>query len=1407
MEFKQVSQNGIVPQTPLRTRQSKLGLMISTTSTIDGQPVVLRAVSDASINKFEPAYFYNYRLVGSSATYTLLGTSTWVANNATFVTTDLSTGTNNIYCVWPGEGPFAPQSTWPNVGTIFVSEGAALDGITTLNAYPGTGQVVAYEGPVTFVASYFTSIPLVGTVQFYADNVLVGVSAIVDNQAQYTVNALPAGVIKIKAVLPSFTYNSVIYKATVSELDYEVLRGTIIAQNMTLTFPNGPDISYEDDVTLKATITGTNDLPGLVKFYNGVQNIGYAGFIGDSAQVDIANNLAPGTYSITASWDGNQSGSPKYIEKVTTATLTILERNTVDSFVLTASTYEDVEDTNYPVLYATATGSKPVNGFVNFVSSGLTIGQAPLVNNVATFTATNLTVGTYYLSAQYLGNASAPKYYPANSNVITFNVVANFTSTMTLSGTPNPVYQLNTGTFNVTNISTLTNTYTGIVTVKDISYTDTIATTATFAATTQTVYYDIEDYAFVGTETYLTFVNVSGLSINQDVEFVYPDLVAAPWLNSYEGPRGRGFYKVGSINTATKTVRFLGPNLGTDDIIYDSLEYWYNLYPSGISTSTYQSTIYPGFKITPGVASTSTISVRTIISEEILALGTWTNTNTLALVYDPNDVEKNSDVSHYIQASWPGQDVGVGQLPFAPVSSNLFNLDVTRATMDIIEVNPLAAMTIADPLTVRARITNTSTVTEPYNVKIKNGAFTLAEEPITGINTDITFDPGTFSSGTTSLTCQLPNTYPLVESSNTLAIQVNERAVYPGTVSLQGPSSIYQLNNAVFTATLSLNTATTGSITLSGFVAGLASTSTTATNTSVYSIRSVSTSSTFAGTTSSQYTTANTQTSTATLTNSTVTTSVTIVSTPSNKVITTVTNTLVVQTTTVTSITSVTNYIPSDSAEYVLVVNQDPEPYMSGSIMLNIPTPIPAGWRDPTYFQGYASIDGKTAKITSYNTSSFQIYYDGYLGDYPYVQNQRYLVTFSSYWEKKTTTSTQVTTSTSINKVTTYSTLSYKPPIVPEPIAPLDANRTAVLNLSAKSLGVTPAKILAGWSGQAWNPSQGYYPYYGADSELKSVTILPATMTMTLKNPENNGFAQVPVVVTLNSTVNTATQVTFYKNGDVIGTVPVVNSGTVSTATFFLSTGSIATNNNTIKAEVTGTNPVVSVSTITQALPSFPAGYTTTTMHLFKFDVGVQDSAQLYWYDEVTQKNQFYHTKPAATVIDLVAGKFGPGLGISSTATMALNDSWYFPTVGQQQRIELGRGDYTSEFWAYLDTGLNNFNLFGGGTGTINFNSSYMQVVVPGTSTSVTTTVPITEFYGKWTHIALVRYDGIFRIYLDGIKRYEQANNYYIFATFNVGFNGNQNNVWNKLIVDDFRISQGARYINNFLPPTTPLQV
>ena len=427
MDFKPASQNGVVPVTELGSLQSKFALAVSSTSTIVGQTTVLKAISNAAMYKTVPVTFY-CQWTGTSTTLVLGTSSFYNTTTAALVTSDLNTGTNYLWAEWPGEGLFAGQSTVDAPVTVLVDDGIPLGGAIDIIILPSSGNLVVGEGTATIYASLTTSTNVIGNLRFYVDNVYIGRSALLANQAIIQVDNLAAGLRNIQVEWPGGDLDGTRYEGKFDSTTYEVLRGTAVAGDLTLTASKSRAIQGEGTLTFAAAINTSTSLPGRITFYQGSESLGYAAVVNNSATITVNNLFPTGYIPFTAEWDGNQSSHPRYIEKTSnTVTITVAEKETIPSLTLTVSPAQAVRNSGNVIMTATANTTTAVSGLVKFYSGATLFDTANFASNVATVNVpTTFAAGTYTVYAYFIGSESTPKYFPITSNSATLSVITGF---------------------------------------------------------------------------------------------------------------------------------------------------------------------------------------------------------------------------------------------------------------------------------------------------------------------------------------------------------------------------------------------------------------------------------------------------------------------------------------------------------------------------------------------------------------------------------------------------------------------------------------------------------------------------------------------------------------------------------------------------------------------------------------------------------------------------------------------------------------------------------------------------------------------------------------------------------------------------------------------------------------------
>jgi len=434
MNFQPVSQNGITPPSQYRTRDSDFAFIVSTTSTLYGNPVILKAVSNAQMYKTVPVTFYSLNNSISTSTPVVLGTSTFSDNiSAVLVTSFIPTGTNRVYAIWPGENAYAAKSTEgvPNIVTVAV--GPDIGGSLTLSSSPNSNSIVEGEGSVTFTAHMTTGTALTNNIYFYADGQQIANVTMQNNYATVTVSNLTAGTHQITASWPGITLSGTTYAGKTSSVNYTVKAGTTILGNMSLTATNSYGVVNEYGPSLVARINTSTNLTGLgqVSFYNNSQLVGQSSVIANNYSTLQVNALSLGTSTLYAVWDGNSSSHPRYLPITSNSIIfNEMSRATIPNLTLTLTSDETAIVYGFSNITLTANANLPASqqvvGDIEFLNGTGVLTTATFNNNVATVTIPAPNTGTYSVSAYYAGSETAPKFYSTQTTATQFTVQSAF---------------------------------------------------------------------------------------------------------------------------------------------------------------------------------------------------------------------------------------------------------------------------------------------------------------------------------------------------------------------------------------------------------------------------------------------------------------------------------------------------------------------------------------------------------------------------------------------------------------------------------------------------------------------------------------------------------------------------------------------------------------------------------------------------------------------------------------------------------------------------------------------------------------------------------------------------------------------------------------------------------------------
>lgn len=342
----------------------------------------------------------------------------------------LAPGTYTVTAIYSGDVNFL-TSTGTN--SQVVNQDPTTTGVTSSVSPSVFGQ------PVTFTATVSANAPGAGTptgnVTFLDGSTPLGSQALNqvagNDQASITVSSLSVGTHAISAV----------YGA---DVDFLTSTGTVTQsvnqdQTTTTVTPNGPVVQGQP-VSFNATVApvapGAGTPTGTVTFtINGaplgtpvVVSGGPSGSTATSASI---SSLNPGTYTLTATYSGDQnfltsagtSGQP--VGPAQTTTTLVASPNPVQlnqPLTLTA--------TVAPV----APGSGTPTGTVDFYNGSNLIGVKTLSGGVASLSLSSLSPGAHSLTASYLGEAD----YTASASAPVAETVGVISTTTAVASGPTP---------------------------------------------------------------------------------------------------------------------------------------------------------------------------------------------------------------------------------------------------------------------------------------------------------------------------------------------------------------------------------------------------------------------------------------------------------------------------------------------------------------------------------------------------------------------------------------------------------------------------------------------------------------------------------------------------------------------------------------------------------------------------------------------------------------------------------------------------------------------------------------------------------------------------------------------------------------------------------------------------------
>ena len=358
-------------------------------------------------------------------------------------------------------------------------------------------------------------------------------------------------------------------------------------------------------------------------------------------------------------------------------------------------------------------------------------------------------------------------------------------------------------------------------------------------------------------------------------------------------------------------------------------------------------------------------------------------------------------------------------------------------------------------------------------------------------------------------------------------------------------------------------------------------------------------------------------------------------------------------------------------------------------------------------------------------------------------------------------------------------------------------NSTNIAGTSAIGFGANPsgANLFAGYlSGTRFIKGTALY----------TSAFAPPITPPTPSNLTNNGTQSGTLTFVVGSDAPNTLYYVCQNHSAMAGTINIVNSGTYETVYAVTANGSsnyvINGSSNPTLTLVRGQTYTFNVNAtghpfwITTASGAYSAGnvYLGTTL-LTNFTNGAI-------FDN-TAKNVLETVGNAQ--ISTTQSKYG---GTSIYAGPAAADYVLFP---YSPNLNFGAGDFTIECWLFWTGGTSENTLImnnaSGGVNVALTNSGTWQI---GTSyVAWQNNFGTTPTQNVWHHLAISRKGSVIYAFIDGVQIYTGANstNYTNTSNWYIADNGAAA-IGLIGYIDDFRITNYARYITNFTPPTSQLQ-
>ena len=171
------------------------------------------------------------------------------------------------------------------------------------------------------------------------------------------------------------------------------------------------------------------------------------------------------------------------------------------------------------------------------------------------------------------------------------------------------------------------------------------------------------------------------------------------------------------------------------------------------------------------------------------------------------------------------------------------------------------------------------------------------------------------------------------------------------------------------------------------------------------------------------------------------------------------------------------------------------------------------------------------------------------------------------------------------------------------------------------------------------------------------------------------------------------------------------------------------------------------------------------------------------------------------------------GTGLQLTSEAAPNGSASFSgsnnlSVPNNVALNPGTGNFTIEFWTYLNSTTNNASFYRGNNNGVDiFMNGQGRLAMGKAQVATLITDSVTMTTGAWVHVAVVRISGATKLYKNGVQ-VGSAGDGNSYVTDSVNYIGTQGGIRITGFMSNLRVVIGLGvYTGAFTPPTSPLTV